>query len=159
MTEDTKKKALTEDTKKKAKDDDKPKTKPKKKLRKQAKPKKNEGNKDLEEAASATSKANVTPRVEKYSISGKVVVSKTVIKDMKDDAQKTKKKITCRSSRKSKRIKNKSKEPLRKTIAMIKALRSESKCTKKLSEIREEIIEKRENKDKSQKQKTTVFSH
>ena len=91
--------------------------------------------------------------MEKSSISGKVIVSKTVIKDTKDDAQKTKKKITCRSSRKSKRIKTKSKEPLRKTIAMIKALRSESKCTKTLREIRQEIIEKRENKDKSQKQK------
>ena len=159
MTEDTKKKALTEDTKKKAKDDDKPKTEPKKKLRNQAKPKKNEGNKDLEEAASATSKANVMPKVEKSSISGKVIVRKTVIKDTKDDTQKTKKKITCRSSRKSKRIKTKSKEPLRKTIAMIKALRSESKCTKTLREIRHEIIEKRENKDKSQKQKKTVFSH
>ena len=91
--------------------------------------------------------------MEKSSISGKVIVSKTVIKDTKDDAQKTKKKITCRSSRKLKRIETKSKEPLRKTIAMIKALRSESKCTKTLREIRQEIIEKRENKDKSQKQK------
>ena len=83
----------------------------------------------------------------KSSISVKVIVSKTVIKDTKDDAQKTKKKITCRSSRKSKRIETKSKEPLRKTIAMIKALRSErSQCTKTLREIRQEIIEKRENK-------------
>ena len=36
---------------------------------------------------------------------------------------------------------------------MIKALRSESKCPKTLREIRHEIIEKRENKNKSQKQK------
>ena len=36
---------------------------------------------------------------------------------------------------------------------MIRALRSENKCTKTLREIRQEIIEKRENKDKSQKQK------
>ena len=54
-------KKVSKDTKKKAKDGDKPKTEsmtePKKKLRKQAEPKKNpinEGNKDLEEAASAT---------------------------------------------------------------------------------------------------------
>ena len=59
-------KKVTEDTKKKAKDGDKPKTEskaePKKKLRKQAEPKMNpinEGDKDLEEATSATSKANV----------------------------------------------------------------------------------------------------
>ena len=78
----------------------KPKAEPKKKPRNQAEPKKNEGNKDLEEAASATSKANVMPKVEKSSISGKVIVRKTVIKDTKDDTQKTKKKITCRSSRK-----------------------------------------------------------
>ena len=94
--------------------------------------------------------------MEKSSISGKVIVSKTVVKDTKDDAQKTKKKITCRSSRKLKRIKTKSKEPLRKTIAMITALRSESKCTKTLREIRQEIIEKRENKDKV-KNKNTSF--
>ena len=132
---------MTEDTKKKAKDGDKPKTvsktEPKKKLRKQAEPKKNptnEGNKDLEEAASATSKANVMPKVEKSSISGKVIVSKTVIKDTKDDAQKAKKKVTCRSSkmsgsRKLKRIETKSKETISKTIAMIRALRSESNKT------------------------------
>ena len=36
---------------------------------------------------------------------------------------------------------------------MIRALRSESKHTKTLREIRGEIIEKRENKDKSKKQK------
>ena len=36
---------------------------------------------------------------------------------------------------------------------MIRALRSESKHTKTLREIRQEIIGKRENKDKSQKQK------
>ena len=101
-------KKVTKDTKKKAKDGDKPKTEsktePKKKLRKQAEPKKNpinEGNKDLEEAASATSKANVTPKVQKSSISGKVIVSKTVIKDTKDDIQKAKKKVTCRSSKMS----------------------------------------------------------
>ena len=91
--------------------------------------------------------------MEKSSISGKVIVSKTVIKDTKDDTQKAKKKVTCRSSRKLKRIETKSKEPVSKTIAMIRALRSESKHTKTLREIREEIIEKRKNKDKSQKQK------
>ena len=153
---------MTEDTKKKkANDDDKPKTEsktePKKKLRKQAEPKRNplhEVNKDLEEGASA----NVTPKVERSSISGKVIVRKTVIKDTKDDTQKAKKKVTCQSSkmpgsRKLKRIEAKTKEPVRKTIAMIRALRSESKHTKSLREIRQEIIQKRQNKNKSQKQK------
>ena len=97
------------------------------------------------------------PKVEKSSISGKVIVSKTLIKDTKDDAQKAKKKVTCSSkmsgSRKSKRIETKSKGPVSKTIATVRALGSESKCTKTLREIRQEIIEKRENKDKSQKQK------
>ena len=54
------------------------------------------------------------PKVEKSSISGKVIVSKTVIKDTKDDAQKAKKKVTCSKkpgSRKLKRIETKSKEP------------------------------------------------
>ena len=158
-------KKVTKDTKKKAKDGDKPKTvsktEPKKKPRKEAEPKKiptNEGNKDLEEAASATSKANVMPKVEKSSISGKVIVRKTIIKDTKDDTQKAKKKVTCRSSkmsgsRKSKRIETKSKGTISKTIAMVRALRSESKCTKTLREKRQEIIENRKNKDKSQKQK------
>ena len=87
-----------------------------------------------------------------------MIVSKTVLKDKKDDAQKPKKKVTCRSSkmsgsRKSKRIETKSKGPISKTIAMIRALRSESKCTKTLKEIRSEIKKKRENKDKSQEQK------
>ena len=36
---------------------------------------------------------------------------------------------------------------------MVRVLRSESKHTKTLRKIRQEIIEKRENKDKSQKQK------
>ena len=163
-------KKVTEDTKEKAKDGDKPKTvsktEPKKKPRKQAEPKKiptNEGNKDLEEAASATSKANVMPKVEKSSISGKVIVRKTIIKDTKDYTQRAKKKVTYRSSkmsgsRKSKRIETKSNGTISKTIAMVRALRSESKHTKTLREIRQEIIEKRENKDKSQKQKQ-VFSH
>ena len=86
-------KKVTEDTKKKAKDGDKlktePKTEPKKKPRKQAEPKRKprkEGNKDLEQAAAATPKAQGTPKVERSSISGKIIVGKTVIKDKKDDA-------------------------------------------------------------------------
>ena len=133
----------------------KSKTEPNKKLRKQAEPKKNplhEGNKDLEEGASA----NVMPKVERSSISGKVIVRKTIIKDTKDDTQKAKKKVTCQSSkmpgsRKSKRIEAKSKEPVRKTIATIRALRSESKHTKTLREIRQEVIQKRQNKSQKQK--------
>ena len=85
-------KKVTEDTKKKANDVDKPKTEsktePKKKPRKQAEPQKKilyvRGNKDLEEGTSA----NVMPKVERSSISGKVIVRKTVIKDTKDDTTK-----------------------------------------------------------------------
>ena len=77
------------------------------------------------------------PKVEKSSISGKVIVRKTIIKDTKDDTQKAKKKVTCRSSkmsgsRKSKRIETKSKGTISKTFAMVRALRSESKFTKTL---------------------------
>ena len=54
-------------------------------------------------------------KVEKSSISGKVIVSKTVIKNKKDDAKKAKNKVTCRSSkmscsRKLKRSESKIKE-------------------------------------------------